>query len=125
MYSDLMSGYMAIANYEIIFDYPQVGDNPYGILTSQRFKAMQTFWSNIQTLKPNSAAEAVLVLPHDYVWGMRNPQDNIWGIWKPDNTSTQIWSISRKLLSEYGLKLEIAYGDQQFPIVGKYSHIYF
>ncbi len=125
MYNDLMSGYMAGAKYEIIFDYPQVDNNPYGILTDQHFTAMETFWNHIQTLKPNSAAEAVLILPNDYGWGMRSPQDSIWGIWKPDSNSAQIWDISRKLLSKYGSNLDIVYDDQQFPVTGKYSHIYF
>ena len=43
MYNDLMSGYMAGAKYEIIFDYPQVGDNPYGILTDQHFNGNGNF----------------------------------------------------------------------------------
>ena len=87
--------------------------------------AMETFWNQIQNLKPNNVAEAVLVLPRDYGWGMRSPQDGIWGIWKPDSNSAQIWDISRKLLSEYGSKLDIVYDDQRFPATGKYSHIYF
>lgn len=76
-------------------------------------------------LNVNSQAEAVLVLPHDYGWGMRNPQDLIWGIWAPDNTSAQIWNISRRLLSQYDLSLDIIYEDSQYTVEGKYSQIYY
>jgi hypothetical protein len=125
MYNDLMMGYLAGAKYEVIFDYPQIYDNPYGILTDQHFLALEKFWNNIQTLKVNSAPTTVLVLPHNYGWAMRNPQDPIWGVWKPDNTSERIWNLSRSLLSEYGLNLDMVYDDQQFPVQGRYKQIYY
>ena len=125
MYSQLMTSYVAGANYEIIFDYPQISGNPYGILTDQHFAALEKFWNNIKTLQPNNLPEAVLVLPQNYGWGMRNSQDLIWGLWKPDSTSVQIWNISQKLLSEYGLNLDIVYYDQNFPVQGKYLQIYY
>ncbi len=125
MYSQLMTSFLAGANYEVIFDYPQISGNPYGILTDQHFQQLEKFWNNIQTLKANSPAEAVLVLPQNYGWGMRNPQDIIWGLWKPDSASVQIWNISQKLLSDYGLNLDIVYSDQNFPVQGKYLQIYY
>lgn len=125
MYNDLTTAYTSGAKYEIIFDYPQVGDNPYGILTDQHFAALEKFWNNIPNLKVSNAPEASLVLPHNYGWAMRNPQDLIWGVWKPDNTSQTIWNLSRRLLSEYGLNLNIVYDDPQFPVQGRYPQIYF
>jgi hypothetical protein len=125
MYNDLVTGYIAGAKYEIVFDYPQIQNNPYGILTDEHFSALENFWNKIPTLKVNNAPDVALVLPHNYGWAMRNQQDLIWGVWKPDNTSEQIWNISRKLLSEYGLNLDIVYDDQQFPVQGKYQQIYF
>ena len=83
MYSELMTAYMAGAQYAIIFDYPQIGSNPYGILTDAHFTALEKFWNNIQTLTPNSQAQAALVLPQDYGWGMRSQQDIIWGSGDP------------------------------------------
>ena len=71
MYDDLMAGYLAGAKYEVIFDYPQIGDNPYGILTDDISLLWKEFWINIQTLKPNSPPEVVFVLPHNYGWAMR------------------------------------------------------
>jgi hypothetical protein len=125
MYNDLMAGYLAGAKYEVIFDYPQIGDNPYGILTDTHFTAMEKFWGKIQTLKPNNPPDVAFVLPHNYGWAMRGPQDPIWGVWAPDNTSGQIWSQSRKLLSQYGTGLDMVYDDSQFPVQEKYQQIYF
>jgi hypothetical protein len=131
MYNQLVDAYIAGAKYEIIFDYPQIQDNPYGILTNDHFTELEKFWNNIQTLKVIDAPEAALVLPHNYGWAMRNNQtDPIWGIWSPNSTSTQntseqIWTISRKLLSEYGLNLDIVYEDSLFPLQGKYQQVYY
>jgi hypothetical protein len=124
MYNDLMEGFLAGANYEVIFDYPQIDDNPYGILTDAHFTAMEKFWNNIQTLKPNNPPKVALVLPRDYGWAMRGPQDPIWGVWAPDSTSAQIWNLSLTLLAQYGTGLDIVYDDPQFPTQGKYQQIY-
>ena len=125
LYSQLVESYTAGANYEVIFDYPQIPGDAYGILTQQDFAAMQNFWDEIPTLKVNDAPKTALVLPKDYGWGMRSQSDLIWGLWKPDNTSAQIWSISQKLLSEYGLNLDIVYQDPQYPMQGRYQQIYY
>ena len=126
MYSQLTQAYMAGAKYEVIFDYPQIDDNPYGILTDEHFMAMQKFWNNMPTLKVNDQAEAAFVLPHDYGWGMRSPQDMIWGLWAPDSTSAQIWNTTQKLLTQYGTGLDIVYDDSQFPVAGRgYQQVYF
>ena len=49
MYSELVAGYTAGAKYEIIFDYPTIADNAYGILTKDQFDAMEKFWNDIPT----------------------------------------------------------------------------
>lgn len=125
LYSQLETAYLAGANYEVIFDYPQIQGDPYGILTSQDFSAMQKFWANVQTFKVNNVVEAVLVLPPNYGWGMRTQQDLIWGLWKPDSYSAQIWLVTHKLIAEYGLNLDIIYQDPRFPVQGKYPQIYY
>lgn len=125
MYNQLMASYIAGSNYSVIFDYPQIEGNPYGILTEDHFAALEKFWNKIKTQEPNNLPNAALVLPHDYGWGMRNPQDLIWGLWKPDSTSDQIWNVSQRLLSAFGFNLDIVYEDQQFPVQGKYHHIYY
>ncbi len=125
MYNQLVEAYRAGAKYEVIFDYPQIDDNPYGILTEDHFTAMEKFWNNLQTLKVNNQAQAAFVMPHDYGWAMRTPQDLIWGLWAPDATSLQIWNNTRKLLSQYGTSLDIVYDSARFPVQGKYPQLYF
>ncbi len=126
MYNQLVEAYVAGAKYAVIFDYPQIPGNPYGILTDDQFAAMEKFWDNIPTLQDNSHPEAVFVMPHDYGWGMRTQQDKIWGLWAPDGTSAQIWSIKQKLLGQYGTGLDIVYDDAQFSVSGKgYEHVYY
>ena len=66
-------------------------DNPYGTMTDEHFQALQKFWNQIVTKStPNLVhAEAALVLPKDYGWGMRSPTDRIWGFWGPDDKSAR------------------------------------
>jgi hypothetical protein len=125
MYNELVAAYTSGAKYEIIFDYPQIDDNPYGVLTNEHFAALEKFWSNLPTLRVNNQAEAALVLPANYGWAMRSPQDRIWGLWAPDNTSTQVWNISQKLQLRYGTSLDIIIADAQFPVDGRYAYIYY
>ncbi len=126
MYSELLTSYLAGAKYEVIFDYPQIGNNSYGVLTDDHFAALENFWNTIQTLESNSKPDAVLVLPHNYGWGMRSLQDRIWGLWAPDSTSAQIWDATQKLISLYGTRLDIVYEDAQFSVdsIG-YDHVYY
>lgn len=125
MYSQLVEGYVAGASYEVIFNYPQIDDNPYGLLTNEHFMAMEKFYNNTQTLNVNNQAQAAFAMPHDYGWGMRSTQDMIWGLWTPDATSLQIWNDTRKLLNQYGSSLDIVYDDARFPLQGKYAQLYF
>jgi hypothetical protein len=126
MYNQLLTAYMSGAKYAVIFDYPQIPGNPYGILTDEHFMALEKFWNKIQNLNVNNQPQAVLVLPHDYGWGMRTPQDPIWGLWAPDGTSARIWNITQKLLGQYGTGLDIVYDDAQFPVEGKgYQQVYY
>ena len=124
MYSQLLLSYMAGAQYAVIFDYPQVGDNPYGVLTEDHFDAMERFWNDIQSASFVGGAKAAYVLPYAYGWGLRSENDSLWGLWPPDNSSTQIWSNMQKLLSKYSIGLDIIYDDPAFPIDGKYAQVY-
>lgn len=131
IYQQLLMSYEAGAQYTVIFNYPQIEGNPYGILTDEHFEKLEQFWNDVM-VEPNqqsfpdySQAEAVLVLPPNYGWGMRHPDDRIWGMWGPDEKSPQIWELSRELLSQYGLSLDIVYEDPEFPVTGKYSKIYY
>ncbi|UCD26848.1 MAG: hypothetical protein JSV75_01630 [Candidatus Bathyarchaeota archaeon] len=129
MLQDLLVAYETGAKYMIIFNYPtDPPGNPYGILTEEHFTALQQFWSYIQQNPEENGkteAQAALVLPKNYGWGMRHPDDRIWGYWGPDEISPQIWELSLKLLDRYGLALDIVYDDPNFPIEDIYQDIYY
>jgi hypothetical protein len=129
MLYDMLVSYEAGADYIIIFDYPtNPPGNPYGILIDEHFEAMQKFWNYMQQ-KPEeygkTTGQAALVLPENYGWGMRRIDDKIWGYWGPDDLSPQIWTLCHKLLAQYGLALDIVYGDPDFPLEGVYQEIYY
>jgi hypothetical protein len=125
IYEQMLDAYMSGAKYVVIFDYPQIPGNPYGILTDEHFSALERFWGVVQNVKVNSDLnrQAVLVLPRNYGWGMRSIDDHIWGVWGPDEKSPIIWNVSRELLARYGLGLDIVYDDPRFPVEGKYPQV--
>lgn len=127
IYNQMVAAYNAGAKYITIFDYPYNSTNPYGILTDDHFQELQHFWDQVVTKSaPNTVhAQAALVLPNDYGWGMRSPTDKIWGFWGPDSKSPLIWNNTQTLLNKYGLRLDIVYDDSAFPIQGNYSKIYY
>ena len=128
IYNQMVTSYNAGAKYITIFDYPYNStDNPYGVLTDEHFKMLEKFWHQIVTKStPNSArAQAALVLPKNYGWGMRSVDDKIWGFWGPDDKSPIIWDKTQTLLNKYGLRLDIIYDDPEFPIQGNYSKVYY
>jgi hypothetical protein len=125
--SQLQMAYKAGAEYIVIFNYPQIDNNPYGVMNEDHFLALQTFWNQIQTGKisyDSVPGDVAYVLPNDYGWGMRNINDKIW-YWDPDDLSPQIWNSTRQLLSEFGLGLDIVYGDSLYPLDGYYSKVYY
>ena len=127
---DMLIAYESGAKYVIVFNYPKYPEsNPYGILAEEHFTAMQTFWNQTQASPRNASNTAVgevaFVLPKNYGWGMRTPNDRIWGFWSPDDLSPIIWDNMDKLITKYGLKLDIIYDDPHFNFEEKYSKIYF
>ncbi len=129
MLQDMTTAYRAGAKYIIVFNYPRIGNNPYGILTEDHFAAMETFWNQVHSSPRNGlgelGADVALVLPKDYGWGMRTPDDKIWGFWQPDSLSPLIWNKMTRLMEIYGLRLDIIYEDARFNFEEKYSKIYF
>jgi hypothetical protein len=126
IYAQLLTAYQAGAKYLIIFDYPTIEGNLYGVLTGDHFEALQKLWVDITkpTTKRMTSVETVLVLPRNYGWGMRYVEDRIW-LWGPDEHSQTIWDISQKLIDQYGINLDIVYDDPQFPVTSKYNNIYY
>lgn len=128
VYNQMCMSYTSGANYVVIFNYPQNDtENPYGVMTDKHFEALENFWNDIQNhriIHGSSKAQAALVLPQDYGWGMRRSDDRIW-YWEADEYSEQIWNLSRQLLNDYGQGLDIVYEDPDFPFKGKYPTVYF
>ena len=128
IYSQMETAYNAGVKYIILFNYPQIGNDPYGgAMTDKHFQKLQNFWNQVVTKSPPNAvhAQAALVLPKDYGWGMRRADDKIWGFWGPDDKSPLIWTNLQTLLSQYGSHLDIIYDDPTFPIEGNYSKVYY
>jgi hypothetical protein len=130
IYNQMWASYDAGAEYIVLFNYPTYPeDNQYGVMTDAHFEALESFWKyivqNPAVVHGKTKAEAVLVLPKNYGWGMRNPEDTIWALWGPDEKSEQIWTISRQLLAQYGTALDIVYDDPAFPVTGRYQQIYY
>jgi hypothetical protein len=128
--NQMLVSYEAGAEYIVLFNYPTYPENnAYGVMTDAHFEALEKFWKdtikNPTVIHGSKRAEAALVLPKNYGWGMRNPQDTIWAFWGPDENSEQIWKISRQLLAQYGTRLDIVFHDPDFPVTGKYVEIYY
>jgi len=128
IYSQMTSAYRSGARYIVLFNYPSLEDNPYGVMQNEHFEAMSKFWIETTSGKlswDSVKAEAVLVLPNNYGWGMRHPEDKIWGFWGPDSKSDDIWWLSQELLTKYGETLDIIYDDYNYDLTEKYTKIYF
>jgi hypothetical protein len=128
IYNQMVTAYNAGAKYIALFDYPyNVTGNNLGAMTDQHFEALERFWNQILTKTPPTSphAQAALVLPKDYGFGMRRVDDKIWGFWSPDSLSQPIWNTSQRLLDQYGLGLDIVYDDPAYPLRSNYSQVYF
>ncbi len=129
IYDQMRTTYEAGAKYAVLFNYAKDMEGPYGTLQDEHFTALERFWNEVaqapEVEQASFEAEAVLVLPQNYGWGMRDPNDSIWGLWEPDDKSQQIWQLSCSLLEQYGYGLDIVYDDPDIPVEGKYPKIYY
>jgi hypothetical protein len=128
VYNQMLMAYETGAEYVTIFNFPCDGDNPYGILCDEHFEALERFWNDVivnqKVMHGAVKAEAALVLPINYGWGMRGPSDRNW-YWQSGERAQQIWKLSLPLISDYGLALDIVYDDPAFPAAGKYEKVYY
>jgi len=129
IYQQMRMAYDGGAKYIAVFNYAEDMQGSYGTLQDEHFQALQRFWNDVvqndSVVHGGIKAEAALVLPRNYGWGMRNPQDTIWGLWNTDNSSQQIWTQLQSKLAQYGSKLDIVYDDPAYAVVGKYGQIYY
>ena len=129
VFNQMKTSYENGAQYVILFNYAENMSGPYGTLQEEHFQALERFWNevvqNSSVVHGGIKAKAVLVLPKDYGWGMRNPQDSIWGLWKADSSSQQLWNQVQNKIAEYGSKLDVVYDDSSYPVVGRYSQVFY
>ena len=128
MYNQMLTAYQAGAKYIMIFNYPILDGNDYGVMNDEHFIALERFWNDITQKKfaDLSTPEAAMVLPSNYGWGMRHPNDTIWGFWSTDEKSQPIGIAISKLLAQYGTSLDIVYDDPAYPVTkGNYKNVYY
>ncbi|MFA5365081.1 MAG: hypothetical protein WC325_07885 [Candidatus Bathyarchaeia archaeon] len=129
LYEQLQQSYECGAEYVVVFNYAEDMNGTYGILQDEHLEAMERFWTDVvqnsSVVNGGVKAEAVLVLPEKYGWGMRTSTDNIWGLWDADEKSEQIWKIKTELLEEYGFALDIVYDDPEFPVENRYANMFY
>jgi hypothetical protein len=129
MFGQMKASYEAGAEYVVVFNYAEDMSGPYGTLQEEHFQALERFWNQVvqnpTVIHGGVKAEAALVLPKNYGWGMRNPNDKIWGIWNTNSTSEQIWAQLESKIDQYGLKLDIIYEDSNYLTTSKYTQIYY
>jgi hypothetical protein len=125
--SQLRSAYEAGAEYLVLFDYYEGEGSPYGTMQDEHFQALEDFWKlmrNSEVIQGSVKAEAVLVLPKNYGWGMRYREDKVWGIFKPDEKTQHLWNLLQTALENHDSKLDIAYEDTEFPLTAEYQYTY-
>lgn len=129
IYNQMRMAYECGAEYVVLFNYAENMSSPYGILQDEHFEALERFWNdvvqNLLVFHGGIYADAALVLPRNYGWGMRRSDDTIWGLWGPDEKSQQVWTQLQNSLKAYGLRLDVVYDDPAYPVTGKYSQIYY
>lgn len=129
LFDQMKASYESGAEYVVVFNYAEDMIGQYGTLQEQHFQALERFWNDV-VQNPNVVhggvkAEAALVLPKNYGWGMRNPTDRIWGLWNTNSTSEQIWTQLQNKLAQYGSRIDIVYDDPANSVAGKYPNIYY
>ncbi|MCL2475789.1 hypothetical protein [Candidatus Bathycorpusculum sp.] len=128
IFEQMKTSYETGAEYIIVFNYSEDPTNP-NTLEDEHYQALERFWTEVvqnpDVTHGSIKAEAALVLPKNFGWGMRNPQDTIWGLWPANDTCQQIWNQVHTQLDKYGLKLDIVYDDPDYPVANRYSNIYY
>lgn len=127
IYYQMRTAYEAGAKYVVIFNYAEINGDSFGIMRDEHFEALERLWNEVmaeQQIEQGSIkAEHLLILPKNYGYGMRRPDDKIW-YWGADQKTTEVWNYTRKLVLQYGLKLDIVYEDTKFPVTNQYALIF-
>jgi len=128
MFEQMKASYEAGAEYVLIFNYSEDPANP-NTLQEEHYLALERFWNKVvqnpDVVHGHIEAEAVLVLPQSYGWGMRYPADIIWGLWYANEDNQEIWNQIQDKIDQHGLRLDIVFEDPKHRITGKYNNIYY
>ena len=112
LYEDMVLAYDNGAEYILVFDTNE--NYTEGILKEEHFEALEEFWQYAQN-HPRSSNQVekrvAFVLPEDYGYGFRGPEDKIWGLWEDTILSLEISHHLGSYLEEYGINLDIIYGN--------------
>lgn len=85
IFEQMKTSYETGAEYIIVFNYSEEDPTNSNTLQEEHFQALERFWvevvQNPEITHGTIKAEAALVLPINFGWGMRNPTERIWGIW--------------------------------------------
>ncbi len=115
VFEQMLISYECGAEYIVLFNYPTLEGNDFGVMTEEHFEALERFWYEIvqsfDYSQGSIVGDSAMVLPKNYGWGLRHPMDRIWGWFGPDELSAQIWDLSRSLLSTHNYTLDIIYDD--------------
>lgn len=129
IFNQMLTAYESGAKYIILFNSYEGEANSYGTMKDEHFTALENFWNNVlknsEVVHSSKKADTVLILPKNYGCGMRWKEDKIWGIFQPDEKSHQIWNSLQKTLANNSSYIDIVYDDPDFPITGKYQHLYY
>ena len=126
-FEQLRTAYQTGAQYAIVFNYSENHTNP-NTLQEEHFLALKRFWEEVvqnpDVVHGEIKAEAVLILPKNYGWGLRNSNDHIWGLWPTDEKSQEIWNQIQNKINQHGLKLDIVFEDSNYSL-WNYNHVYY
>lgn len=130
LYYDMVLAYLSGAKYIIVFNYPKIEGNDYGIMTDKHFNALERFWNYVEACPrheiydPDSKRIAY-VLPKDYGWAFRGGLDKVWGLWV-DPLSEEIGTAVDYLLHTNHLGVDIIYDDPKYyNALSHYSKLIF
>lgn len=124
----MRTAYQSGAKYFVLYNYYETNGSSYGTLREEHFQALKDFWNDVvenpTIIYGSLKAEAVLILPKNYGWGMRWREDKIWGVFNPDDKSEQIWDLLQTALEGHGVRTDIVYEDTKYPLKGEYQNTY-
>jgi len=127
LFNDLLLAYDNGAKYAIVFNYPEIDNAKYGILTQEHLNTLEQFWKYSLTHERLNSGyknlKTAYVLPTFYGFGFRSASDTIWGLWSHDNLTTDIYNDVENLICDQGTNFDIIFDNSK--TVSRYDYIIF